>query len=54
MMTEGMESCAAFSEEEVAALTEDCGRLWDEVKCACISDSSEDSLPVPVVRISMK
>ena len=53
MMTEGMESCAVYSEEELAVLTEDCATVWDEVKCACISAvyRGEESAAAPVVSL---
>ena len=53
MLSDGLESCAAFSEEERAALVADCDKLWDDVKCACLSaggsTAQESSAPAPVV-----
>ena len=53
MLSDGLESCAAFSEEERAALVADCDKIWDDVKCACLSaggsTAQESSAPAPVV-----
>merc|ERR1712176_307726 len=49
LLSEGMGSCAAFSDEERAALTADCEKLWDEVKCACLKVATqEETTPAPV------
>ncbi|KAL5260490.1 hypothetical protein ACHWQZ_G010582 [Mnemiopsis leidyi] len=52
MLSDGLESCAAFSEEERATLVADCDKLWDDVKCACLSagasSAQESSVPAPV------
>ena len=54
MVTEGMEeTCAAFSDEEKAALALDCEKLWDAVKCACLGPGSqEDTATIAVVRLT--
>eukprot|EP00116_Pleurobrachia_bachei_P014495 sb/3474757/ len=48
MVTDGMkEACAAYSAEELSALTVDCEQLWDDTKCACIAPASSAVEPVP-------
>ena len=55
MLSEGMESCAAISEEERAALMADCAKLWDDVKCACLAtgnSAQDETAAAPVVGIT--
>jgi hypothetical protein len=53
-VTDSLGSCAAFTEAERAALTADCEKLWDDVKCACLGGGSsaqqETTSAAPAVR----